>query len=91
MSQPFSFSSSSVLQSSGLISVPLSAGKFYYFGAVGTQLTGVGYETTTAQRYASFGHALGSYSTTVSGAPPSSFNFSPNTTYAAMNLLTKLP
>jgi len=78
-----------VMQSSGTLSVSLTAGKFYYFGAV---IQGsYGYESTTAQRYTSFGHALGSYVTTVGSAPPSSFQFSSNTSYAAMNLLTKLP
>ncbi len=76
-------------QSSPTLSVPLSAGKYYYFGAVVPGPTFFSYELTTAQRFTSFGHALGAYQAT--GSPPSSFTFTPNSNYPTLTLSTTLP
>jgi hypothetical protein len=74
-------------QSSGSVSVPLVAGRFYAIGTSWSTSTGFSYHTATASQTTSFGALIGSY---VTSGTPTSVN-APATTYFVSQRLTTVP
>lgn len=77
------------LASSGAISVPLSAGKYYFFGTL-AKPTYFYTQLNAGIQYASFGRAIGSYGQNTA-AVPVSFTFTSSTSLANIKLTTVLP
>jgi hypothetical protein len=76
------------LKTSGPIAVPLTAGKYYFFGAL---TAGYFYmQENAGVQYTSFGRALGSHSQRGANVPVS-FSFTSSTSLANVQLTTVLP
>ncbi|HET7545111.1 MAG TPA: hypothetical protein VFK05_34840 [Polyangiaceae bacterium] len=89
---PVATPNSFTVQSSGALDVPLLAGKFYYFATVAAPNSMFSTESSTAQRFVSFGHVLGTYTGTFASTPSNSFSVTSfNTSFAPITLTTTLP
>ncbi len=77
------------LVSSGPISVPIAAGKYYFFGSLAKPYYFYT-QSNAATQYTSFGRAIGAYGQSTS-VVPTSFTFTSSTSLANVTLTTVVP
>jgi hypothetical protein len=77
-------------QSSGAVSIPLVAGRFYAIGVSWTTTSSFSYYSATASQTTSFGALIGGYVTSGTATPPTTAP-SPVTSYYHAQRLTTAP